>query len=439
MAIDIEAPALAPTRPARPDWLRRVLTIGPGLVFVLGLMGPKDLVSNAIAGASDGYGLLWVLVIATVARGVILDATARYVLVTGETLLAGCGRFGRSVTMMWFTVTILRHHLFALSRSVMLGTAAHFIFPLPTPYSSKIWGLASWCAGFGLLYWGRYNWVEKFSRPLAAVMGLCLAIAAIVSRPDFGTFIKGVLHPVLPSEGGQYHSAIVLMAVISTALGSFGNLRYSSFIHEKGWRSLSDLRRQRTDLLTSMLGMFLMLALIQVAAAGALQPRGLHVNKLGDLIPIFSQVVGPWGPAFFGVTLWCVVFSSYVGSGSAFGIMIADVYYRFIRPSPELLERGRPAGEMPAYRWLVLYLFLSPLYVFLTDWTPVGLVLASGVLSVVTLPIMILIVLRLTADRKIMGLHANGWFTNAVLVLAILGAVYLSWEGVGEIISDWKG
>jgi len=93
---------------------------------------------------------------------------------------------------------------------------------------------------------------------------------------------------------------------------------------------------------------------------------------------------------------------------------------------------------MPAYRGLVLYLFLSPLYVFLTDWTPIALVLASGVLSVVTLPIMTLIVLRLTADRKVMGRNANGWLTNTVMVLAILGAVYLSWEGVGELLSDFQ-
>ncbi len=433
MATGIEESA-AP--PARREWLRRLLGIGPGLVFLLGVMGPKDLVSNSIAGASNGYSLLWVLVAAAGCRFVLLDATARYVLVTGETLLAGCGRLGRWVTLLWLSVTVLRHHLFALSRSVLLGAAAHLIFPLPVAHSATIWGLISWSAGFALLYWGRYQWVERLSKPLAAAMGLCLVLAAIVSRPKLSEFLSGALDPALPSDSGQYHSVVILMAVVSTAIGSLGNLRYSAFVHEKGWRSMAHLRSQRVDLLVSMLGMFLMLAMIQIAAAGALKPRGIQVSKLEDLAPIFAEVVGPWGPVFFGVTLWCVVFSSYVGGGSAFGIMVADVYHRFIRPSPELTAQGKAAGEMPAYRWLVLYLFLSPLYVFLTDWTPIGLVLASGVLSVVTLPIIALVVLRLTADRKFMGAQANGWFTNTVMVLAIVGALYLAWQGAMELIGE---
>jgi Mn2+/Fe2+ NRAMP family transporter len=226
------------------------------------------------------------------------------------------------------------------------------------------------------------------------------------------------------------------MAVLSTATGSFGNLRYAAFVHEKGWRSLDHLRRQRMDLMFSMLGSLAMLAMVQIAAAGVLKPRGIRVGRVEDLVPIFGQVLGDSGHVFFGVTLLCVVFGAHVGSGAGFGIMVSDVYHRFIRPSKRLDEDGMSPGEMPAYRWLILYLFLSPLYVFFTNWTPVGIIVATGVLSVVTLPIMTLIIMRLTADRKIMGPHANGWLTNSVMVLAVLGSLYLSWEGALEVIGD---
>lgn len=76
----------------------------------------------------------------------------------------------------------------------------------------------------------------------------------------------------------------------------------------------------------------------------------------------------------------------------------------------------------------MVYVVFTPLYVFLTDWTPVGLVLVYAAFSVVTLPLITLVVLRLTSDRKVMGKLVNNHFTNAVLGLTVLGSLYLSRE-----------
>ena len=362
------------------------------------------------------------------ARFVILEATARYVMVSGESLLAGFGRINRGIVLLWFVVVVLQRHLSALTKIVILGGAAHLVLPLPTRHSVAIWGLSSWTLGFAMTYWGRYRLFEKLSKPFAVAMGSCLAAAAILSRPDPAALVRGVLTPVLPMEQGLFSPALVVMAVMSAATASFGNLKYAAYLHEKGWRDLSFLRRQRKDLLLSMCGMFFILAMIQIAAAGALKPRGIQVGTLEDLIPIFASVLGYGGRIILGVTLWSIVFTSYLGDGTGYGIMISDVYYRLVRRSAVIDEQNQAAGKMPAYRWPVLYIFLSPLYVFFTDWTPVGLVLVKSMATVVTLPIITLTVLRLTTDKKIMGTHANGWLTNIVLVLTTIGAVYLGYQ-----------
>jgi Mn2+/Fe2+ NRAMP family transporter len=116
--------------------------------------------------------------------------------------------------------------------------------------------------------------------------------------------------------------------------------------------------------------------------------------------------------------------------------MISDVYYRFMRRSAAVALRNQAAGEMPAYRWMVLYVFLSPLYGVFTGWTPIGLVLVKAAANLLILPIVIVAVLRLTADRKIMGAHANGWLTNIVLGLTTLVAVYLGCQGFIELLGS---
>ena len=383
--------------------------------------------------------LLWVLVVALIVRLALLDSSARYVMVTGESLLAGCGRLGRWVVLMWFAISVLRRHASALVRLVLLGTAANLVVPLPGPHGVAIWGVISWSAGFVLLYWGRYKAVEKMSKPLVAIMGGCLLAAAILSRPDLGLLLQESLHPMLPPATGHYSTAIVVMAMLASAMGSFSNLRYAAYVHEKGWRTLEHLRSQRADMFVSVLSMFLMLVMIQLAAASALKPQGIVVTEVEDIVPIFGQVLGVWGRVLFGVTLWGVCFAGYAGNNAGYGIMLSDVYYRFIRPSEEVTVKGKAAGDMPAYRWLIIYVFLSPLYVFFTGWTPIGLVLAYGVMSIVTMPVIALIVLRLTADRKAMGEYANGWFTNTVLALAVVCAVYLSWEAGVEVFAQVRG
>ncbi len=248
--------------------------------------------------------------------------------------------------------------------------------------------------------------------------------------------MRGLFTPAWPTEYGVYGPTLVLMAVISAAVGSLTNLKYSAYVHEKGWRDLSFLRTQRMDLAVSVFSMFVMLAMIQVAAAGALLPRGIAVGNVEDLIPIFSEILGGIGHVVLAVSLWAVVFTSYLSGGTGYGLMFADIYHRHLRPtSISDHEPDQETARLPAYRFLILYTFLSPLYSLFWDWSPMGLVLLQSASSVVTLPVAIFLVLRLIADKRIMGAHANGWITNIVLTLIAAGTLYLAYQGTIEFLS----
>jgi Mn2+/Fe2+ NRAMP family transporter len=57
--------------------VERVQMMGPGLVFALGSIGARDLISNSVAGSLVGLGMVWGLVLAVGARYVLLDASAK--------------------------------------------------------------------------------------------------------------------------------------------------------------------------------------------------------------------------------------------------------------------------------------------------------------------------------------------------------------------------
>lgn len=418
------------TRP----WWKKLSVAGPGLVFMLSIVGPRDLVANSVAGSEYGYALIWLLGVAILTRIAILESSARYVIVTGESLVAGCAKAGSWLVWMMFLIPFIKRFITGMVQLSLLGAAGHLLLPLNTPHSQAIWAVGSWALAFGILYLGRYALVEKISQPIAFVLVSSLAAAAFMSKPDWGAALMGAVVPSVPDTPSLYGSALVVLSVAVGAIGSIGNIKYAALVHEKGWRDLSHLRTQRRDLALSALGMFVMLALVQIVAASALHPRGIQVAEVEDLVPVFSQVLGEAGRIVLAVGVWCVVFTSVTGSATAYALMLSDIYHRFLRPSGAISEQdeGRGAAYLPAFRPLLVIFATLPLMVLFTDWKPVPLLMATAIVAAVLLPATIIVLLRLTNDRSFMGEHTNGWLVNATLVFAAVTSLYLGYESIIE-------
>ena len=91
------------------------------------------------------------------------------------------------------------------------------------------------------------------------------------------------------------------MALIGTEAGSVVSLSYAYFIREKGWKSVADLKRQRWDLVTGVIYMFVIGSLLQIAAAGIIHPLGIDIENAEDLVHIFSDTQGWVGWIIFGL------------------------------------------------------------------------------------------------------------------------------------------
>ena len=78
----------------------RLKRLGPGFVYALTVLGTGDLVSNSAAGAGYGYSLIWAVALTLVFRFAWINVSAKYVLVTGESLIQGYARLGRWVVWL---------------------------------------------------------------------------------------------------------------------------------------------------------------------------------------------------------------------------------------------------------------------------------------------------------------------------------------------------
>ena len=170
-------------------------------------------------------------------------------------------------------------------------------------------------------------------------------------------------------------------------------------------------------------------ALLQIAAAATLLPLGIRPDSAAQLVNIYGLSLGPIGAAIFGVGLWGVCFSSFVGGTMGYSLIVRDICRRYV---PELrLPADAPAmiapgSQDPVYRWAVALLGLSPLYIVFLQVEPVALTLAVRAMVVVVIPVLVGSLLILANNRDLMGDHRPGLFSNAVLTLLVLVSVYLT-------------
>lgn len=104
-------------------------------------------------------------------------------------------------------------------------------------------------------------------------------------------------------------------------------------------------------------------------------------------------------------------------------LIIADLF-RFLNKNPEEGRRGSPQFQR-IYRICVIFWSFSPLYILLTGVSPVFLTLAVSALVVGLVPILTLILMKITSEKSVMGKHRNSWTTNALLSCLTLAGFYM--------------
>lgn len=385
--------------PAGPPAWRRIAAAGPGLVFLAAAVGPQDLVSNASAGANYGYSFVWALGLIVLGRYIFLETTARYVMATGKSLIEGYAGLGRWPLSLALIAIVIKRHTSNLYQLLLLGITANWVVPLPFGGGPVVWSLVFWTLGFALMYFGGYRQVERWCRPLVLLLGGALAATAVLAKPSVEEIAYDLFHPSWGDAGHGISAVFVLMTLAGATAGSISNFKYAAFLHEKGWRSKANLAEQRIDLATGAAGLLVTGLLVQAAAAGALGPSAAEITDPESLIGAFAAALGETGRLMVAIGLWAATFTSYLGANTGYALLTADTWARLREVAPEDV----PAGTRPAFRWALIGFIAPPLYALATDWSPLLIALLASALQLVLLPVVVVMLLRLTTDRKQMG------------------------------------
>ncbi|MBS1698551.1 MAG: Nramp family divalent metal transporter [Actinobacteria bacterium] len=414
---------IAPPRSSTPESLRGAALLGPALVAGVAYVDPGNVASNMTAGASYGYLLVWVVVVANVIAWLVQYLSAKLGVVTGRSLPELLGerlQHRAARRAYWFQAELVA---MATDIAEVIGgaVALQLLFDLPLLLGGLITGAVSMVL---LAVQGR-----RGARPFEfIVIGLLVVVTVgflaglLVAPPDPSAALGGLV-PRFTDSGSVLLAASILGATImphaiyahsALARDRFGTAAAHSPAALTGAAERipgvpSDrvhsvarlLRVTRWDVTLAMvvagavnLGMLLLAATTLPGVAGTDSLEGAHAA--------LSTQLGPLIGTLFAVGLLASgLASTAVGAYAGAEIMHGLLRVRIAMPVRRLVTL------IPAL--LILGLGVDPTF---------ALVLSQVALSF-GIPFALIPLVALTARRGTLGRYANRpWTTVAGIVAA---------------------
>ena len=418
----------------QPSWissiLNKLLLIGPGIFAIGYTIGTGSVTSMVVAGSTYGMQLLWVLFLSCLFSWVLMEAYGRYSIVTGETALFGFRKYLKFGNLM--AILIIIGVSFGQLNSLIgiLGISANAIFETLALFIPTLKGfeyqtvliIAILIIGimYSLLLVGKYSFFEKILLLFVSLMGLSFLLSLFIVIPSAGEIAAGFLPSVPQVAGGK----MMVAAFVGTTMAAATFLSRPLFIFGKGW-TLKNLKDQQKDAFWAALLVFFISASIMAVAAGALFHQGQAVTKVLDMVYTLEPIAGRFAIALFFLGTLSAGLSSIFPILMITPLLIADY------------QAGKLDTTSKQFKILAGIACVIGLTVPVFGVNPIQMQILSQVFNVFVLPLVILGILMLANNEKIMGEHKAGIVLNTGMVLSMVFACVISYNGVVAILEKF--
>src|SRR2546425_729434 len=383
----------------------------PGIITGFAGNAAGGVTTYTAVGAHYGYALLWLLFLSTAGLLVVQEMCARMGAVTGKGLSDLIReRFG----VRWTIVAMLA--LLVANGSNVVAEFAGIAASLELLGVDRLVSVpAAATAIWALVVFFSYRVVERalFVLVLAFV---AYPVSAVIVRPNWEAVLRGVALPTLSTEQS---ALIAALALVGTTITPYMQFYIQASIVDKGIDR--DLYRfARVDvylgaILTGLNGFF-----IVVVAGAVLFPHHAIVNSAADAAQALGPLAGDQAKLLFGIGL-------FGASLLAATVMPLSTSYAICEAFGWEAGISKDFREAPVFMGLFTLLLVIGALVVLSPSVPLfPLILVSQNVNGLLLPIVLVFILKLAADRSLMGDQANGRLSQVIGVGTALGASALS-------------
>jgi len=393
----IQAESTAQVQEPPRGW-RRLIALGPGIVWAASSVGVAEVVFATRAGAIFGMVLLWSPIVSLFMKYFITELMGRYTVASGENVVSAFSRIevkiGTFKILPKGWILWLFWILFIFSIAGMGGIAlavGSALFALVPGISYVVWSIIALLVVGIILFIGSYKALEGASRILIAVMVIFVIYAIVETAPPFKSVLAGLV-PSVPPE-----SLRELIPLLGWAgAGAIGTVWFSLWTQASGrgmagksfipgpadrGRIKEWIKINRTDLIINTVIAGILTGGFLIAGALILYP--LHLVPEGEgmgsaLAKIAGQDFGRTGEVIFLLGVL----------GTLFGTLLADIDGLCRVATGALgLRKGKGEINRKPYRiFLLIYLVFAGVFALLIQ-APVFMLQITAGVDTILLPV----------------------------------------------------
>ena len=403
--------------------LSHIKKLGPGLLFAGAAIGVSHLVQSTRAGADFGLGLLWALLLVHLFKYPFFQFGPRYAAATGESLLKGYHKLGKSILIAYFILSLAT--MFTIQAAVTIVTAglanslfgdiSFLNFGIESINSVEIWTIILLFICLFILLIGKYNTLDKLIKVIIITLTISTLVAVYFAFTEFDKTID--FNQVLPNNKIEIAFLIAFMGWMPAPLDI------------SVWHSIWALEKKKDEgsftpknaLLDFNVGFFgailLGIAFVSLGYFVMYDSGNSFSNKAGvfsnQLIELYTKSLGDWAKILIGIAAFTTMFST--------TITTLDASPRAMNKSLEILNnKSHKKGYL---NWMLILTF-GTIIIFLILASEMGLLIkVATILSFVTAPFYAIINYKLLCSkhtpkawRPSLGLHILSWLGIAFLI-----------------------
>ena len=161
-------------------WRSKIKAMGPGILMASAAVGGSHIVSSTQAGASYGWALLGLVILANVFKYPFFRFGAEYTADTGKTLVEGYAKKGKFYLWVFFILNVFSALVNTAGVSILCSAIIASAFPM-LGLSITTWSIILVAIIWGMLLFGGYKFLDGMAKWIMSALTIATVAAVVIA------------------------------------------------------------------------------------------------------------------------------------------------------------------------------------------------------------------------------------------------------------------
>jgi NRAMP (natural resistance-associated macrophage protein)-like metal ion transporter len=417
----------APTIKKSEDYWHK---LGPGLTTGASDDDPSGIATYSQTGAQYGFQLLWLSAFTFTLMSIVQEMCARIGLVTGRGLAANIRTVFSPRILYICSLLLFAANAFNIGADLgAMAQAAQLIWPK--------WNFYLLVVGFAVLTLGLqiftpYERYAKYLKWLAMVL-LAYIASAVMAHLNWGEVFKNAIVPTITFSKDQ---VLLICAILGTTISPYlffwqtaqevedQVVHGKTTVESRRGATKTEIHSMRLDVWTGMLLSNTVMFFI-IAATGAL----LFSHGITD-IQSSAQAAEALRP-FAGNSTYFLFAIGIIGTGLlAIPVLAGSSSYAIAESLHRQSSLNKKLKQAYAFYGVIIISMLVGLAINFIGLNPIKALIYSAIANGLVAPVVLVLILLISSNKKIMGEWANkrstnllGWGVTVLMAIAGVAAI----------------